>query len=249
MRWWLYLLAGGICYLFFTLAYLPAQHALYWFAPEDSPLLLNDVSGTVWHGSAQQSFYNGTQLGSADWSFTPLPLLLGRVGYEIDISDKNKHLTGHATLNILTGGYLFSNLAGSMEASILPALIGQPFIGLNGSLDVEVQSIQVTNQQLSSISGRLRWKDATIRKPINLKLGGLEFTLSDTDNRLKTTFKDIGGPTRMEGVIELDPDGKYRFNAKVKPSANSDPGLVTVLKNAGRPLTDGSTQLDYTGQL
>ena len=249
MRWWLYLLAGGICYLIFTLAYFPAQQAFYWLAADDSSVLLDDVSGTIWKGSAQRAFYNNIELGSATWDFEPLSLLIGRISYEIDLADKNHHLKGDTALNILTGGYIFSNLKGTIETAKIPTLIGQPYAQLDGSLELDIEWLQVSDQQVSSASGRFHWKDAIIRKPINIKLGSLEFNLTGDEKILRTTIKDTAGLSKLEGVMELYPDGKYRINGKLKPSGTADPGLVSLLQNIGRPLTDGSTQIDFTGQL
>ncbi|MEN8178068.1 MAG: type II secretion system protein N [Pseudomonadota bacterium] len=249
MRWWLYLLAGGISYLLFALAYLPAKHALYWLTPEDFPVVADDAQGTLWKGSATQTFYRDIELGSSAWAFRPLSLLIGQINYQIDLSDNKQKISGDAARNFITGEYVVSALKGSIEATNIPSLIGQPFVHLDGHLDIDIKRIKVLNQQVTAASGRLRWDDAIIQKPVRTKLGSLQFDLSGDETMLKTHIKDIAGPLKVDGVVELLPDGNYRINGKVKQTDSSDQGLVSLLQNIGRPLADGSTQIEYSGQL
>ena len=249
MRWWLYILAGAISYVAFTLAYLPAQHAFNWLLPDGSPIVMKSVSGTLWNGSAKRTFYDGMEFGSLTWAFNPLSLLLGQINYEFDLSEYERRLAGDAGLNIFTGGYIVSDLKGAIESTKIPSLIGQSYVRLRGNLELDIQRLHVANKQLKSASGSLRWEDAVIQKPIYSKLGSLQFFLSGDDDMLEAKIKDIAGPFKVDGVLELYPDGKYRINGIVKPSQNAEQGLVSLLNNAGRPLADGSTQIDYSGQI
>lgn len=249
MRWWLFSLVGIFSYLFFMLADLPAQQALYWLASDDFPIVTDGISGTLWNGNARRTSYNHIELGASAWKFKPLSLLIGQIEYEVDLSGKNQELSGHTALNILTGGYILTDLKGSMETANIPTLIGKPYVQVDGKLDIDIQQIQISRQQVSAVLGSLLWNDAMLLKPIKSKLGSLQFNLSSDDQMLKTNIKNIAGPFQVDGVVELQPDGTYRIHGKVKQTGTTDPGLISLLNNIGRPLADGSTQIDYSGQL
>jgi hypothetical protein len=249
MRWWILLLVGGLSYLLFFLAYLPAQQAMAWLMPENSPIEIGGTQGTLWKGSAKRTLYQGVELGSSDWRFMPTSLLLGRLKYAIDLEDKNQKIHADAALNLLNGDYLLSNLKGSITAASLASVIGQPFVDLGGTLDIDIELMQFSNRQISAAMGSLRWMDAEINKPIQSMLGNLQFELSGDENLVQTQINDIDGPLAVDGVVELLPDGRYRINGQVKPRNGSDPGLVNLLRNIGRAESDGGTRIEYSGQL
>lgn len=231
------------------LSNLPARHALSWLMADDFPVATEEVSGTLWKGSAKRTFYKGVELGSSAWEFKPLSLLIGQVEYAVDLSDKEQKLSGHTALNIITGGVIFSDFRGSIETAIIPPLIGQTFVQLDGKLDIDIQQLRVSHQRLTEALGSLRWNDALVLKPVKSNLGSLQFNLSGDERMLVTNIKDIAGPFKVDAVVELEPDGKYRIHGKIKQSGTIDQGLVGLLQNIGRPLADGSTQIDYSGQL
>ena len=249
MSWWLHVLLGGVGYLFFLLFYLPANQAFSWLIPENFPLITTDVHGTLWQGHATDTFYQGVELGSADWSFRPLTLPLGQLSYEISLSDGSQQIKGDAGFNLITGTYEVSDLNGRIRAAKIPALIGQPYLQLSGDLDVDIRQIDISNLWLSSANGVVRWNNASIRKPVETQLGNLQFELSGDESLLKTQIKDISGPLKVDTVVELQPDLSYRIKGKIKQSGSSDQGLIGLLRNMGRALADGSTQIDYSGQL
>jgi len=61
--------------------------------------------------------------------------------------------------------------------------------------------------------------------------------------------KDLGGPIKVDGEINLTADNQYRVVGKVKPTDSTDSGLANTLRSIGRPAADGTIQINYSGQL
>ena len=249
MRSGLFILAGMLSYIFFLLLQFPAQHALSHLAPEDFPLSAGGISGTIWKGSAKQAFFNGQALGSTDWQFLPLSLVIGQAEYEFGLTDKNEQLHGQVALSILSGGVTLSGLKGAIGAQKLAGLIEQPALRLRGILDLNIRELRLSEQGLTRANGTVRWSHAMVTSPIQADLGELQFNITGDDDLVTLQVEDIDGPVKLAGNLKLKPDGSYQIQGNIKQNAPNAGGFGNILQNIGRILPDGSTQIDYQGQL
>jgi hypothetical protein len=85
--------------------------------------------------------------------------------------------------------------------------------------------------------------------PTKADLGDLQFNIIGNDDLVTLQVKDIEGPIKLAGSLELKPDGSYQIQGNIKQNGSSAGGFVSMLKNIGRALPDGSTRIDYRGQL
>lgn len=249
MRWWYLSLIGFAAYLFFLSANLPADYAIDWLESGNPAISIRGSAGTVWKGEAEEASFNTTPLGSVKWRFTPLGLLGGQLKYRLELSDPGQNLTGFAAMNIITGQYLLSGLQGRISAEIIPSLVGQSSVQTRGNVEVDIEKLGFSQQKITSALGNIRWIDATVQSPINVELGNLQFNLTSDASSVKTTIKDLAGPLKVDGEIVLSPDMTYRIQGKIKPASTSDTGLANMLRSIGRPGAEGSTLIDYSGQL
>lgn len=93
--WWL---VGLTLFALFALLQMPAAWMIEKYAP-NSPYVQH-VSGNLWQGSTVwQLSQSATPLtGTADWSWQPWYLLLGKVGAEVDIRSGQTQLEGQVKL-------------------------------------------------------------------------------------------------------------------------------------------------------
>lgn len=93
--WWL---VGLTLFALFALLQMPAAWMIEKYAP-NSPYVQH-VSGNLWQGSTVwQLPQSATPLtGTADWSWQPWYLLLGKVGAEVDIRSGQTQLEGQVKL-------------------------------------------------------------------------------------------------------------------------------------------------------
>jgi general secretion pathway protein N len=247
MRWWSYLLLGLLAYLFFATATIPAQQLLSRL-PESVPVQLGGIDGTVWSGKTQQFLYQSAELGPANWSFHPLSLLLGRLGYNIVLQPAGHQLNALVTLR-LNGDYQVEKLIGTLPARDIPEILGYGFVGAEGNLDLDIQRARFSENQLTDIQGELRWSKARLENPMRLALGDIQADLSSTDQGLSAILSDLGGPLKINGGLTLSKEGRYEVDLKLKPGKDTDPGLVASLKALGRQGPGGVTRIKLSGNL
>ena len=248
MRWWGLLIIGIASYLVFLIAGLPAHYTLSGLALAGVPVTAASTSGTLWSGKAEGLRYNKMDFTAVNWQFKPLSLLQGELKYSLGLQNPGQELKGYAALSLL-GSYVLTEYKGLLNAQHLPELIGQPYIKTSGDLDVDIETLEIAQARVVSAKGTIRWLNAGIQSPVSAQLGGLEFDLKGDKAALVTDIRDINGPLKIQGALNLKPDGQYRLSGKVKPTASADPALARALRNFGRAAADGNILIEYTGQL
>jgi len=237
-------------YLLFLLLYFPAQQGLGLASAVglDIPVRLDGIQGTLWSGEAASTSYQGMPLGRMRWHFKPFGLLLGRLGYRIELQGAGEELTGSVRTG-LGGGYRMEELAGLLRAERIPSLLGQRQLDLGGSLDLEQLDLAFDGGRLSEAEGGVRWRDASLIAPVKLKLGDLQADLSNGENGgIVAEIRDLSGPTGIKASANLAEDGNFQFKGLIKPGRNADPGLTTALKAISRSGPDGSFSVNYSGR-
>src|SRR4029453_9895076 len=79
------------------------------------PLTLGALTGTLWHGSGDVGF-DGTPLGRLKWSFSPVLLLTGQFGFDVDLHGDQLDLAGRAGAS---PGGASAQLHGTLDAALL----------------------------------------------------------------------------------------------------------------------------------
>lgn len=249
MRWWLYVVCGVLAYLFFLVASLPIPHAINLLASSGLPISIGQSSGSIWDGEASQVSYSNVTLGPAKWQFRPLGLFQGKFKYWFEFNSPENTLLGYIAKDIGYDRFTLSDIKGLIRADSLLRLSEQSNIGAIGQLELELQELQLTKQQITSAHGEIRWLDAGIQHPFKAELGNLQFILYGDEKIIKSSVKDLDGPLKIDGELSLLPDGNYRVQGKVKSINAANQGLVSLLQSIGRPIADGSIQIAYSGRL
>ena len=93
--WWL---VGLILFALFAVLQMPAAWLLEKYAPETP--YVQHVSGNIWQGSAiwKVPLSKTPLMCSADWSWQPWHLLLGKFGAEVNISSEPTRLNGQVKI-------------------------------------------------------------------------------------------------------------------------------------------------------
>ena len=248
MRWWLLILCGVMAYLSFLLAGMPSQYINNLLSSGNLPISLEQSSGSVWHGEANQARYKSVGLGPVKWQFDVLGLLKGRIQFRLILDGTDQDLSGYVAKDMLTGTLCLSQIRGMLAVDRLLRLYDQTAISANGELELDLQELRISHRQILSAQGEVRWLDARVQQPINAELGNLQFTLVGDENGLESHIKDLSGPIRVDGKIFLLPDGSYRLQGKLASTDASSRNLLSQLQSIGRPLADGSIQIDYGGR-
>ncbi|AMN50293.1 MULTISPECIES: type II secretion system protein N [unclassified Psychrobacter] len=116
--WWL---VGFILFTLFALLQMPAAWVIEKYAP-DSPYVQH-VSGNLWQGSAIWQLPVATipLTGSADWSWQPWQLFLGKIGADIDISTGQTRLDGQ--IKVGRNAWQVADMSGKIAPETLAGLV------------------------------------------------------------------------------------------------------------------------------
>lgn len=116
--WWL---LGLVLFALFAMLQMPAAWVVEKYAPQ-SPYIQH-VSGNLWQGAAiWQLPVSATPLtGSAEWSWQPWQLLLGKLGADVDISTSQTRLNGQVKIG--RNSWQVNNLSGKIAPETLASVV------------------------------------------------------------------------------------------------------------------------------
>jgi len=246
-----FLTFGVVMYIVFLFATLPAN-TVYAFFIKSSPQLRNvkltGLSGTIWSGLAADANINNIELGKLEWDMHVIPLLIGRVSFDM----KFKSLTsqGHGAVAASLGGKIFAeNLELRAPMSILtPFMYGYP-ISLDGQLAAHIKELEIEPGSRLNISGRVVAMNAASLSPQRIEFGDHVVKLSPNDMGSKINIVDQGGALLLQGNVNVQGSGKYNVNLTMAPREDAAPALVQSMKFLGRADAAGKYYFRKQGKL
>lgn len=220
-------------------AQLPAARALAWFAPDGVTAV--GVSGTVWQGRAARIDTGGpVAVTGAVWDLSGWQLLRGRVAAD----------TRFRVAGLEGSGYLASGPGGRIDvdgltlrgpatgvAALLPGLAVDPV----GQLLVRAEAATFADGRIERLAGRMQWSEAALGAPFELDLGMVRASVEPTGNGggYAIELNGEGGALDIAGVANLQPDGEYRVDLRLTPTASAPDGLRETLSLAAQREGDG----------
>ncbi|MEW8508546.1 MAG: type II secretion system protein N [Candidatus Thiodiazotropha sp.] len=251
MRWWSYLLIGIGGYLMFLLVETPAQHVLGWSLADKGrlPFSFATMKGSLWRGKIEAIDYRGTPLDKLKWRFTPTSLLLGGIGFDLELRHMNHRLDAHFT-RTLGGDYRLTDVTGQLPASLIAEMADLGQIAIQGEVELALSHLEIEAERIASAEGEIKWLNPALLSPFSVKEGNLKADVTTDDNgTIKVKINDLNGVTSVDGELNLTTEGNYDLNGAIKPGAESDPGLSSVLKAVAKSQPDGSYRIKFSGRL
>lgn len=251
MRWWSYLLIGLGGYLIFLLVEIPAQHVVGWALADNGklPFSYASIKGSLWRGKMEAINYQGTPLDKLKWRFTPSGLLLGRIGFDLEL----RHMNHKVDVNLartLGGSLLLNSVEGQLPASMIAKLAKLNQISVDGEIALDLDHIAIETQRVTSAEGEIQWLNPALLRPFSIKEGNLKADVKTDDNgNINIKINDLGGGTSVDGELSLTNEGNYNLSGAIKPGAGSNPGLGSALKAVAKSQPDGSYRISFSGSL
>jgi len=247
-KWLGYLLFVIASYLVFLIGTLPATQ-LYHIAKKQLPALqLDQISGSIWDGRAQQITVNQLKTGPIFWQFKPLSLFLGKIEVDFTNTDSQLSATGSAAIN-LSGKLLLSNLTGESSTKTITSLIPNMPVTPVGRIIFNLSEISFREQYLSSVTGSIDWQRAGLTEPLNIQIGKLNLILTTDNEVIHGAISGKGATIGINAQLELQQNGQYQIKGKIQPKPNTPADLSNALKMLGRPDPAGAITIDLSGNL
>ncbi len=241
MKWRIALFAGAglLAWLWGLIAYFPATHAVAWFAPDG--VTAAGVSGTLWQGRAARVETGApVPITGAEWELSGWQLLRGRLAAD----------TRFRVAGLEGDGYLASGPGGRVDVDGLglrgPAVGARALVsGLGvepaGQLLVRVEEATLAAGRIERLAGRMQWSEAALSAPFDLDLGMVRASVEPAGNGggYAIELSGEGGALDIGGVANLQPDGEYRVDLRLTPTASAPGGLRETLGLAAQREGDG----------
>ena len=247
-RWLGYFLFFIVSYALFLLATLPATHAYSFASQQIKQLSLQELTGTVWQGTAQQAIVNNTAIGPVHWRFQPLSLLLGKV--EFDLSTTGKSLLSSGSIGAtITGTPFLSGFKGDSSANTLTSLFQLRAFTPTGRVKFDLPKVQFENNRLSHAEGRIQWNEAGITQPAMVSIGQVAIDLMTDGDGIHGQLSDMDASIAISGKVDLLKDGRYQVRGQLQPKPTTPPDLASALNMLGQANARGGVDLHFDGQL
>lgn len=240
-------LLGIIAYGLFLLATLPASLVAA-ALPDDLPVRLSGVDGSLWHGRARQLSVGRQALGELAWTLRPWTLLRGRIGGELQL--RGPWVEGLAELHIGVDGRLHLR-EGRFRAPAELVRRLQPLPAeLEGQLFLQVEELMLERgAALPRVKAKLVWAQAGLSAPYPMALGEYSLDLESREAGIEGRISERGGPLRASGNLLLREDGRYQLTLRLAPHRNTPLELRDGLKLLGRPDARGAVTIREQGSL
>ncbi len=249
-KWQVVVLAAGL-FLVFLVMTIPAALAYgvlkQKLAPE-IPLLLGDISGSLWSGRAAPALIGGQRVDSLVWSIQPLALLIGRVQAQVEFRYGDSY--GKAVVaRGFTGKIYIKDIEARIDLQRMRLLSKLLPLGMEGALLLNMKALSVDRRSIIEADGVLAWDGAVITVPARTEFGNLRVIVTTDNDNVKATLADGGGPLQAEGLLNLTREGNYKFTGAFSARDPNQRMLVQGLQMLGRQGADGKVSIATNGAL
>jgi general secretion pathway protein N len=245
--YWRPLLAGAAAYLLILLVTVPAIRVVKLLEQNIAGLDLQSVSGTLFSGKAQRMVIHGLGMGPVSWSLRPLPLLLARLEYRLELKDPA--FRAHGFVGTGPGGHVYLH---DLQAELQPDPLVNHFSPLpvqtSGVMRLLIESLDFGDGFFRELSGHVDWAGARIVEPVALSLGHVEATLRSEADTLLCSLSGTG-ETALSGDLSLTQDGDYQLNLLLTPGRDVSPDIVDGLKAFAQARPGGAYLISGSGRL
>lgn len=232
-----YAILGGVLFVFFALAALPAR-LVFDAAAGPAGLRAGLVQGSVWDAQILRLSAGGPPITEIRAGLRPASLLVGAARFDVSVRDAT--LRGEGVLALRPSGAALEAFTGVAALSRFPLIAGLP----------EGQSVQVDIERLAvDAQGRCREADGTVRtgalaaagEPFGAALPVLEGGLLCAGEAIAVQLDGRSEAIELSGRIRFEPDGpSWRVSARTR-----DRDVVAALSVIGFLQTGpGAFELD-----
>ncbi|MCL1077156.1 type II secretion system protein N [Parashewanella spongiae] len=244
------ILIGGVIYLVFLLALLPAKVAL-WLMPLPEQVQLSGVEGSVWSGEATSATFENRQFEQIHWDINPWPLALGQLSIELKVGSKATAFSTKGHVLVTSSGVSLSDMNIESSNGFLIGNTRMPFrtkVGGDVSLFIDdfVQGLPLCEQ----LTGKLFLHNLQVNNQFgDFPLGEFELNLGCKDGQIALNGDERHNKLGLSGSVLFGENNRYRIQAKIKPIAEQPEDIRNSLNLLGQPDNQGYYKISFAGAL
>jgi hypothetical protein len=241
------LVAAGIAaFVVFTVAMVPARQLT---SRLPTGVEMQGVGGTIWAGHAAGLRLDGAAVGALEWSCRPWRLLMLEWSCRVGLRPPGGDLGADVSIG-LDREVVVSGLTGQAPIAAFEG-IATPR-GWTGLLELDVLRVRIVGQRPAEAAGTLFVRSLKAPGAGGQLLGDFELVVGEGavgTGTLTGRLRDLGGPLRVRGAIELGSDGRYLMSGEVAPGPGAGPAIFDTLAFLGPPDALGRRPFTIEGSL
>ncbi len=207
-------------------------------------VVFQEPKGTIWNGQVNDLSIQKHYLGQASWRINPLKSLKSlslKSNFTIKSDDINANGLAGITIN---KDLIVDDTRFDINAEYLNSL--QSNAKLSGSFNGFINNALLEQNKVPIIDGIVNWQNGSLDAPIKLEKGDYRAVIKPVDKNLDIKLSSVEAPIELNGNIKLQNDWVFDTNLTTK---SNNPGLMAMMKFAGKPQTDGTILIQQKGDL
>lgn len=239
-----------VLYLFFLVAYLPANWLIS-VAPLPSTVSFASVEGTLWDGQAGLINIDNRQLEQVSWQLSPWGLFVGQANIDYQIGNRASAVSSKGSLS-----YSLSGLEGEairFDAPHAFLLAGQrlPFrTQISGDVSLMLETLAQGQPLCEALNGKLFLNATQVNNQFGeYPLGDVALKLDCIDGEVQLSTDEKMNQLGLVGSITIGENNLVKVSAKIKPTPEQPQDLTKALSFLGKQDSQGYYPINYQGQL
>lgn len=236
----LILLVGIVVWTF------PARIATSTLLPESAALKLEEVSGSIWNGSAGRVLYRGQDQGQLSWRIAAGALLRGRI--EAWLKLHGAELEGEAQVTREGERVRITDARITLPATRLEPMLDIPALHLTGTMQLDLAELELRNRVPTALKGTAIWREAGVTGEDQARFGNLTAEFGPMPKGgFGGVLGDQGGPLALDGHFQTN-ILSYEAEA-ILAARDGDQQVTRALRHIGEVQPDGSVLFQVRGGL
>ena len=239
-----YILVGFCVFTTVLLLSFPAKVAYRWFIPDS--VLLGDISGTIWNGTALQGMVGKAYIRDISWHFKPSDILRGKLTFITSSNPASGSIYSDVSLGY-NGTITFSDLNGNVPLDVVHLIFQRN--GIRADLSFNFDKIAIANQFPVIVAGEMQIGNLYIPDLSAGVLGNLSVNFATENGAITANFKDLSGVLEVIGTLSILKNGDYSLEGKVATRRGATPSIGQQLRLLGSPDDNGLREFRFEGKL
>ena len=235
---------GLISFLLAAIWFMPLAFVVPHIAKVSSDVVIQEPSGTLWDGEVNHLTVKNNYLGKATWQVDPLQSIKS-LSLKTKFTLKGDDINANGLAGItIDKDLVINNTQFDVNARYINTL--QSNAKLSGNFNGFVKHAVIKRGKVPAIDAIVNWQNGALDSPIKLAAGDYRAVIKPENDDLDIKLSSKEAPIELNGDIKLQKDWVFATNLITK---SSNPGLMAMMKFAGKPQTDGTILIKQTGDL
>lgn len=208
-----------------------------------NPLSLNGISGSLIKGHANNAKYIGLDLGELSWLVYPSSY--DELTVNFDVTSELYDFQGLILQS--QSSQKIENLRGTLDWKQIEKFVRIKYGEISGYLSFDMQEIEILNNQVNKIIGKVITKDLKLISPLSKDLGEIEIVFkSDFPEIVVGQINSNSNTINVSGAVYIHKSHKWEVKLTIIPMAG-EYELEYMLQGIGDKRPGGGRTLNLAG--